>query len=55
MKNGMDTERKIMINDKGTSNNYQFVAPQMRKSSDVRSCWIPAIAGMTFLEVAIKV
>ena len=47
---------------KGTSNNYQFVTPapyQVRgklrpQSSDVKGFWIPAFAGMTFLEVAIS-
>ncbi len=27
---------------------------QMRESNDVKSLWIPAFAGMTFLEVAIR-
>jgi len=44
----------------GTSNNYQFVTPApyqvrdklWRESSDVKGFWIPAFAGMTFLEVA---
>ena len=44
----------------GTFNNYQFATPApyqvrsklQRESSDVKSFWIPAFAGMTFLEVA---
>jgi hypothetical protein len=44
----------------GTSNNFQFVTPApypvrgklRRESSYVKSLWIPAFAGMTFLEVA---
>ena len=48
---------------KGTSNNYQFVTPApdpvrgklRRESSDVRGFWIPAFAGMTFLEVALSI
>jgi hypothetical protein len=28
--------------------------PQKRESSDVRNFWIPAFAGMTFLEVALN-
>jgi hypothetical protein len=40
---------------KGTSNNYPFVTPRRRESSDIKSFWIPAFAGRTFLEVAIKV
>jgi hypothetical protein len=28
--------------------------PRRRESSDVKSFWIPAFAGMTFLEVAFK-
>jgi hypothetical protein len=47
----------------GTSNSYQFVTPapyQVRgelrwESSDVKSFWIPAFAGMTFLEVALRI
>ena len=47
---------------KGTSNNYQFVTPapyQVRdklrpESSDIKGFWIPAFAGMTFLEVALN-
>jgi hypothetical protein len=47
---------------KGTSNNYQFVTPapyQVRdklrpESSDIKGFWIPAFAGMTFLEVALR-
>ena len=50
-----------MLSVKGTSNNYQFVTPApyqvrgklRRESSDVKSFWIPAFAGMTFLEVAL--
>jgi len=50
-------------NIKGTSNNYQFVTPapyQVRdklrpESSDVKGFWIPAFAGMTFLEVALTI
>jgi hypothetical protein len=45
----------------GTSNNYQFVTPApyqvrdelRREPSDVKSFWIPAFAGMTFLEGAL--
>jgi hypothetical protein len=52
---------------KGTSNNYQFVTPApypvvgsnrqvrgklRREARDVKRFWIPAFAGMTFLEVA---
>ena len=29
--------------------------PRRRESSDVKSFWIPAFAGMTFLEVAISI
>jgi hypothetical protein len=29
--------------------------PRRRESSDVKGFWIPAFAGMTFLEVALKV
>jgi hypothetical protein len=44
----------------GTSNNFQFVTlaePVLdligeRESSNVRTLWIPACTGMTFLEVA---
>ena len=43
-----------------TSNNPQFVTPApfqvrgklRRESSNVKNLWIPAFAGMTFLEVA---
>jgi len=28
--------------------------PRRRESSDVKSFWIPAFAGMTFLEVALR-
>jgi hypothetical protein len=50
-------------NIKGTSNNYQFVTPApyqvrdklRRESSDVKGFWIPAFAGMTFLEVALTI
>ncbi len=28
--------------------------PQRRRSSEVKSFWIPAFAGMTFLEVALR-
>ena len=43
---------------RGTSNNSQFVTPApypvrgrlRRESSYVKSLWIPAFAGMTFLE-----
>src|SRR4030042_5937555 len=46
---------------KTTSNNSKFVTPApyhvrgklRRESSDVKSLWIPASAGMTFLEVAL--
>ncbi len=31
-----------------------LLLPQMRESSDVKSFWIPAFAGMTFLEVALN-
>jgi hypothetical protein len=49
--------------DRGTSNNYQFVTPapyrvrgKLRpESSDIKGFWIPAFAGMTFLEVAIRI
>jgi len=51
-----------MISLKGTSNNYQFVTPapyQVRdklrpESSYIKGFWIPAFAGMTFLEVALN-
>ena len=47
---------------KGTSNNSQFVTPApypvrgklRRESSNVKNLWIPAFAGMTFLEVALR-
>jgi len=50
---------------KGTSrtpNNYQFVTPApyqvrgklRRESRDVKRFWIPAFAGMTFLEVVLN-
>ena len=47
----------------GTSNNYQFVTPApyqvrgklRRESSVVKGFWIPAFAGMTFLEVAFRI
>jgi len=50
-------------NIKGPSNNYQFVTPApyqvrdklRRESSDVKGFWIPAFAGMTFLEVALTI
>ena len=56
-------EGGVGVNNKGTSNNYQFVTPApyqvrgklRRESSDVKSFWIPAFAGMTFLEVAIRI
>jgi len=46
---------------KRTSDNYQFVTPApyqvrdelRRGGSDVKSFWIPAFAGMTFLEVVL--
>jgi hypothetical protein len=46
----------------GTSNNFQFVTPApyqvrgklRRESSNVKSLWIPAFAGMTFLEEALN-
>ena len=46
-----------------TSNNSQFLTPApypvrgklQRESSYVKSLWIPAFAGMTFLEVAYSV
>ena len=31
-----------------------LLLPQMGESSDVKSFWIPAFAGMTFLEVALS-
>ena len=31
-----------------------LLLPQMGESSDVKSFWIPAFAGMTFLEVAFR-
>jgi hypothetical protein len=52
-----------------TSNSHQFVTPApypvvgsnrqvrsklQRESSDVKSSWIPAFAGMTFLEAALS-
>ena len=56
------TKSTVLISSKGTSNNYQFVTPApyqvrgklRRESSDVKSFWIPAFAGMTFLEVALR-
>ena len=47
---------------KGTSNNYQFATPALylvrgklrREASNVKSFWIPAFAGMTFLEIALS-
>ena len=46
----------------GTSNNPQFVTPApylvrgklRRESSYLKSLWIPAFAGITFLEVALS-
>ena len=46
-----------------TSNHYEFVTPApypvrsklRRKSGIVRNFWIPAFAGMTFLEVALSI
>ncbi len=51
------------INQKGTSNNFQFATPApyqvrgklQRESSNVKTLWIPAFAGMTFLEIAITI
>jgi hypothetical protein len=45
----------------GTSNNLHFVTPApyqvrgklQRESSHVKDLWIPACAGMTFLEVVL--
>jgi hypothetical protein len=53
---------KVVLKIEGTSNNYQFVTPApyqvrgklRRESSDVKRFWIPAFAGMTFLEVALR-
>jgi len=52
----------IDLKIKETSNNPQFVTPApypvrgklRRESSNVKSLWIPAFAGMTFLEVALS-
>jgi hypothetical protein len=35
----------------GTSNNYHLSLPRRRESGDIKGFWIPAFAGMTFLEV----
>jgi len=51
-----------MLSSYGTSNNSQFVTPApyqvrgklRRESSYVESLWIPAFAGMAFLEVALN-
>ena len=37
---------------KATSNNPQFVTPAKAGVRNVKNLWIPAFAGMTFLEVA---
>ena len=55
--------RKDRLVFKGTSNNSQFVTPApyqvrgklRRESSNVKNLWIPAFAGMTFLEVALNI
>jgi hypothetical protein len=51
---GVVDQRIINHQFKGTSNNSNPSLPRRRESNYVKSLWIPAFAGMTFLEVALN-